>query len=131
MILKTYFDFNGNFEVKYKANDTIETKTIEAISFKNFMDIAKSKKSPKNQVVDESADYILTVKPEIKTAIIDFKYFNDEEKFDLFLKKSFDSINKLGIKNLIIDIRANGGGNSALGDQLTSANRRLARLRIL
>ena len=118
MILKTYFDFNGNFEVKYIANDTIETKTIEAISFKNFMDIAKSKKSPKNQVVDESADYILTIKPEIKTAIIDFKYFNDEEKFDLFLKKSFDSINKLEIKNLIIDIRANGGGNSALGDQL-------------
>ena len=118
MILKTYFDFNGNFEVKYKANDIIETKTIEAISFKNFMDIAKSKKSPKNQIVDESADYILTVKPEIKTAIIDFRYFNDEEKFDSFLKKSFDSINKIGVKNLIIDIRANGGGNSALGDQL-------------
>lgn len=118
MILKTYYDFNDTFEVKYKWNDKIETKTIEAISFKNFMDFVKSKKSSKNQAVEDLADYVLTVKPEIKTAIINFKYFNDEEKFDLFLKKSFDSINKIGIKNLIIDIRQNGGGNSVLGDQL-------------
>lgn len=118
MILKTYFDFDENFEVKYKVNDKIETKTIEAISFKNFLDFVKSKKNSTNQVVDNSADYILIIKPEIKTAIIDFKYFNDEEKFDTFLKKSFDSISKIGVKNLIIDIRANGGGNSVLGDQL-------------
>lgn len=118
MILKTYFDFDGNFEVRYKANDKIENKTIEAVSFKDFKDYAKSKKQSKNQTNDNAGDYILTVKPEIKTAIIDFRYFNDEEKFDLFLKKSFDSINKIGIKNLIIDIRANGGGNSVLGDQL-------------
>jgi len=118
MILKTYYDFDENFEIKYKANDKIENKIIEAVSFKDFMDYAKSKKNSKNQTTDDSADYILTVKPETKTAIIDFKYFNDEQKFDLFLKKSFDSINKIGVKNLIIDIRANGGGNSALGDQL-------------
>lgn len=118
IILKTYFDFNGNFEIKYKSNDKIENKTIEAISFQKFIDIVKSKKSPTNQVIDDSADYILNIKPEIKTAIINFKYFNDPEKFDVFLKKSFDTINKIGIENLIIDIRANGGGNSVLGDQL-------------
>lgn len=118
IILKTYFDFNGNFEIKYKSNDKIENKTIEAISYQKFIDIVKSKKSPTNQVIDDSADYILNLKPEIKTAIINFEYFNDPEKFDGFLKKSFDTINKIGIENLIIDIRANGGGNSVLGDQL-------------
>lgn len=118
IILKAYFDFNGNFEIKYKSNNKIENKTIKAISFQKFIDIVKSKRSPTNHVIDDSADYILTVKPEIKTAIINFKYFNDPEKFDVFLKKSFDTINKIGIENLIIDIRANGGGNSVLGDQL-------------
>ena len=118
MILKTYYDFDEVFEVKYIVNNKIENKRIKAISFKNFMDFVKTKKSTTGQVNDVVADYVLTLKPEIKTAIIDFKYFNDEEKFDLFLKKTFDSINKIGIKNLVIDIRANGGGNSVLGNQL-------------
>lgn len=119
IILNTYFNFKGDFIVKYKSNNIIEAKVIKAITFQYFTNFVKSKmNSQKKQVEQNTADYILTIKPEIKTAIIDFKYFDDEERFDIFLKKSFDSINKIGIKNLIIDIRENGGGNSVLGDKL-------------
>jgi C-terminal processing protease CtpA/Prc len=38
--------------------------------------------------------------------------------FKVFLKNTFTEIKNKQIKNLIIDIRKNGGGNSSLGDEL-------------
>lgn len=40
------------------------------------------------------------------------------KKFDKFLKKTFQEIQKNGINKLIIDIRENGGGNSDLNESL-------------
>lgn len=47
-------------------------------------------------------------------------YKRNNINFEKFLKKSFDSISKLNIKNLIIDIRKNEGGEQGMEDILLS-----------
>jgi hypothetical protein len=119
IVLNTYFNFSGDFKVSYKYNGKTYSKNIKPVTYNGFKEILKEKqKNTAQKIIDETPDYSLILKPEIKTAIIDFKYFYDEEKFKVFLEKTFDSINKIGIQNLIIDIRENGGGNSTLGDML-------------
>lgn len=44
----------------------------------------------------------------------------DIPQFDTFLQEVFDTIQKQGIKTLVVDVRDNGGGNSLLCDQLLS-----------
>ncbi len=117
-ILKTYFDFEGDFEIVYKAGNTKQKTTVKPVTFKGLQEIMKAKSKSNKKPTEEIADYSLLLKPEIKTAIIDFRYFDDEQKFGIFLKTTFDTISKLGIRNLVIDIRNNGGGNSVLGDKL-------------
>ncbi len=56
--------------------------------------------------------------PELKTGVIDFRAFQDPEKFNLFLEETFRKIKEEEIEHLIIDIRNNSGGNSTLGDAL-------------
>jgi C-terminal processing protease CtpA/Prc len=49
-----------------------------------------------------------------KTAILtirSFVYYENPEKFNHFIDKTFDKIHNLAIKNLLIDLRNNGGGN--------------------
>jgi len=62
--------------------------------------------------------YTLSTDSINSTAIINFESFSDFSKFETFLDSAFTQIKKQKIKNLIIDIRNNGGGNSALGDEL-------------
>ena len=49
---------------------------------------------------------------------MDFRQFVDLDKFSKFLDSTFTRIKNLKIKNLVIDLRDNGGGNSKLGDEL-------------
>jgi hypothetical protein len=50
-------------------------------------------------------------------AYIDFKSFMNLSKFKNFIDSAFQVIQNRRIKDLIIDVRYNGGGNSALGDE--------------
>jgi hypothetical protein len=56
--------------------------------------------------------------PEDRIGLIDFRAFYNSEQFKTFLSKTFLKIKNDSIKNLIIDIRNNGGGDSRLGDEL-------------
>lgn len=51
-------------------------------------------------------------------AVLNFKSFNNINRFKELLSKMFNEIKEQKIQNLIIDIRNNGGGNSELGDEL-------------
>jgi hypothetical protein len=117
-LLLTYFDFNGNFKVNFKFNNIISTKIIPSITFADLQKEIQSKKQSTTNTEKPKPDYSLTLNKEVKTAIIDFRYFDDEAKFQVFIDSTFSIIKKENIKNLIIDIRENGGGNSVLGDQL-------------
>ena len=49
---------------------------------------------------------------------MDFRSFENPEAMAAFADSMFTAISHEGIRNLIIDIRQNGGGNSAVGDVL-------------
>lgn len=53
-------------------------------------------------------------------AVFDFRSFIDPDRFKSFIKDMFTEINAASLKNLIIDLRKNGGGYSMLIDTLVS-----------
>lgn len=62
----------------------------------------------------EPRDLDLDIRDDISTAIMTiphFVYYNDRDKFYDFVDGSFAEIEKRGIKNLIIDLRGNNGGD--------------------
>ncbi len=50
--------------------------------------------------------------------LIEFNRFQNMEAFKTFLQETFLLIREKNIRNLVIDLRSNGGGNSTLGDEL-------------
>lgn len=125
ILLNAYYPFDsGYYEVQYKSEGQILSKKIKAVTVTQLMEIIQRKKNKPDEStsapVDISQDYSLVLHPEIKTAVLEFKYMDGPEKFQQFLKDSFVKIRDENIQNLIIDIRENGGGNSSLGDNLLS-----------
>ncbi len=51
-------------------------------------------------------------------AVMEFNAFSDRERFGKFAETMFAELHEKGIKNLVIDLRANGGGDSNVGDML-------------
>lgn len=51
------------------------------------------------------------------TGYIGFYQCSDLERFKGFLKETFETVKNKRMSHLIIDVRRNGGGNSALGDE--------------
>jgi hypothetical protein len=109
------YKFTGPFEIEYilPSIKTIERKTIVGVTNDTIQKIIK--KESKNIVNYYYKYYSI---PEEKIGIIDFRAFADYDQFIIFLSKTFTKIKEENIKDLIIDIRNNGGGNSSLGDAL-------------
>jgi len=102
-----------DFAIEYIDNTNIVRKeTIKPIPYS--VRFAK----PANNNNQANVHYTLAMDSLINTAIIDFKSFSDFSRFEKFLDSAFTQIKKENIGNLIIDLRRNGGGNSALGDEL-------------
>ncbi len=55
------------------------------------------------EILDQSDTAILTIRS--------FVYYENPEKFNHFIDEAFDRMRDLKIKNLILDLRNNGGGN--------------------
>jgi len=55
--------------------------------------------------------------PESNAGLIVFNSFGELKEFRKFLKETFKQIKRQNVRNLIIDIRNNPGGNSQLGDE--------------
>ncbi len=67
---------------------------------------------------DGSAEFYRFSVPKQGFGLIDFRSFENLERFQTFLKTTFLEIKSQGVQNLIVDLRYNGGGNSVLGDAL-------------
>lgn len=63
-------------------------------------------------------DYSFKVDEKKKVAVMDFRSFNNPQRMKMFADSMFVTLREKGIKNLIIDLRNNGGGNSMVGDVL-------------
>lgn len=63
-------------------------------------------------------DYAFLLSKDGKSMLFSFNSFNDPDKFKSFADSMFRELQERKIKNLVIDIRKNGGGNSKIGDEL-------------
>ncbi len=102
-----------DFKVKYSFENKIKEETFKGLTFSERLKKIKSAKKTKKR-----APYSLKIDTLNSIATIDFRQFNYFNNFAKFLDSTFTEIKNLEIKNLIIDIRNNGGGNSRLGDEL-------------
>jgi C-terminal processing protease CtpA/Prc len=114
-------NFNGTkAEVKYLNNDnSIQTTYLTDSDF-IFPALKKGKTNYKNSVIVDIRYF-----PNEDLAVIELNSFLIQTKDEInFYKKAvqttFDSLNRLGIKNLFVDVTSNGGGNSGYGDQFLS-----------
>ena len=114
-------NFNGTkVEVKYLNNDNSIQTTYFTDSDFVFPALKKGKTNNKNSVVVDTRYF-----PNEDLAVIELNRFLIQTKDEInFYKKAvqttFDSLNRLGIKNLFVDVSSNGGGSSAYGDQFLS-----------
>lgn len=100
------------YEISYRYNDeSVAICIIPAVDpsvvIKNLIE-SRGKGEP----------YVLDIDEDKSIATIDFRSFDNLDKFKVFLDSSFSEIKKKNINNLIIDVRNNGGGYSALGKEL-------------
>jgi hypothetical protein len=80
---------------------------------------------PKDQInsirENTKQSYLYKLLPEQGICYLQFNACYDQNpRFDTFLKEMFQTIESQKIKNLVIDVRNNGGGNSLLCDVLLS-----------
>jgi len=104
------------FTVTYQTGSKKKTISLAGISLSKYKEMETEKEKAQNK--EHEQDYTLTVDNNHNTAIIDFRSFSNFDKFATFLDSTFTLIKEQNIKNLIVDVRKNGGGNSSLGDEL-------------
>ena len=106
---------NSVFDITYEIDGVNYSKTVKAV---NANDIKA------NFIPDEHADvddnipnYRLEINEEYNAAIVRFDSFDLYDYVYTFLDSTFTLINRMNIKNLIVDLRYNDGGNSEVGDE--------------
>ncbi|MFD1551254.1 S41 family peptidase [Putridiphycobacter roseus] len=108
-----YLFFNDSLKAPYSIAiaDSDELFTTDGI---RIAELAKILNSSVKQV-DYSFDIL-----DNNIGLMAYNSSNNYKKFNQFLKATFKTIQAKHIDKLIIDIRANGGGNSSLNDLLLS-----------
>ncbi len=106
-----------NLKVKSEQGQ-IHNLTIEVVEASEIKKVITSRESTKAK----PEHFEFTHDKENNVAIMTIKSFNSQylEKFKIFLEKHFSYIHEKNIKNLIIDIRDNGGGSTNLSWELIS-----------
>lgn len=92
-------------------------KVVKALSYEQIIKMTQAKNRQKNSR-DKRPDYAFQVSKDGKNMFFEFNSFYDLDKFKVFADSMFRELKERKIKNLVIDIRRNGGGNSKLGDEL-------------
>lgn len=105
------YGFADEYELEYKEPylDKIEKKSFKGICYQNTLDYAGETVKP----------YTYEYMENIKSGYIEFNSFRNMGAFRDFLESSFDNMDEKGAKNLIIDLRKNGGGDATLGKLFT------------
>ena len=104
------------YKITYKQAGVITNKTIEALTKEKL--IAALMALRKNNPAPPTEPYRFT-RIDNNIGYLDFRSMSTPyEPFNKFLEDTFRSIKQNPINGLIIDLRRNGGGNSALGYRL-------------
>lgn len=119
MFRETLFLFYGwqdTFDLKLKNPETEEIVTAEITGIEKSLIQNRQKQ---NSIPDDKP-FEFRYLEDINAALIDYRSFSQKDNFKVFLDSTFKFIREKNIKNLIIDIRKNGGGNSTCGDLFLS-----------
>lgn len=114
-----FYGFKSGYKIKYKLGGETNTVTISGYKLNDLLKLMKKRKSnAQTKGSNENAPYAFKLLADKKTGLIDFNSFSGEKQFAAFLDTAFSTMQREKAENLIIDLRSNGGGNSALGDEL-------------
>lgn len=107
---------SDKYDVTYLLKDEKKRRevTLHSTSWEELK--PRMPKDSKKQM--ETEDYSFRLMEDKHAVVMDFRRFNNPKKMELFADSMFLTLREKGIKNLIIDLRNNGGGNSAVGDVL-------------
>jgi len=111
-----HYGFKENYNVKYEHEGIVKSLNLKGLRIaKDIRD--EVRKTSASTMVELPFSYTLL---EDSVGYLDSRSFfgTYREKFASFLDSTFTLIKKQKIKNLIIDIRNNGGGDSKLADDL-------------
>lgn len=78
------------------------------------------KKDIENKTTNATEPYSYEIQKEFDCAVLTLLSCEDEEKFREFCQDLFNVLERERVGNLIIDLRHNGGGSSAIGDELSA-----------
>ncbi len=104
------YGFENDYELVIK--DNMQKIVVPGITSTEFLQNIKRMPKPTNN------NYSLDINLSIETALMKIKTFRDLEGFCVFADSAFLKLKENKIKNLIIDIRNNGGGRSVVVDSL-------------
>lgn len=114
-IIAYHFNFPGKYQVVVKGKN----EPVQLSQLKNYK--YKPRVNPKDKCQDKLCLEIVDQKGIAKLTIRSFEYYGNEfGVFKSFIDESFKEIQSKNIKNLIIDVRMNGGGSSESGSYLLS-----------
>ncbi|MEN8251800.1 MAG: S41 family peptidase [Bacteroidota bacterium] len=102
------YGFSDDFIISYilPNSDEIRTTNIDGVK-KEFI--------VKNNSARYEKDFGYRIEQEQDLAVMEINTFEFQfERYDSLLKSSFNAIKQSGVNNLIIDVRANHGGNGNL-----------------
>lgn len=105
-----------SYEIEYVAPGSTETRsyTFPALTPPEYMSRVPAPKNDNNS----GEPYTFRIDETEQVGIMDFRSFENQDKMKTFADSMFTTIRKRGIRDLIIDIRENGGGASTVGDIL-------------
>lgn len=117
-----YLDLNnihGPYRISYMRGNNVDSVSLSAVSFADYISHLKAKagKLPK---IPKPADHDFKYLDNGKAYLSINSLREDTAKFKHFLDSVFTALKQAQPNALIIDLRQNGGGNSALGETLLS-----------
>ena len=104
------------YEIEYVVPGT---KEVRSSTFPALTPAEYKSRVPAQVKNNRSGEpYTFRIDETAKVGIMDFRSFDNQGKMRVFADSMFTTLGEQGIRDLIIDIRQNGGGASAVGDIL-------------
>jgi hypothetical protein len=121
------FGHPSHFDISYKMNAETQTTKIDALPKDSIYHFQDLKYSNRNFERKTKEGIILTISKEHNYAILTIKDFHNSvlrkeyhQNFRKTIKQYFETIQKSGVQNLILDLRDNQGGDIPNGALLVS-----------